>query len=230
MKLFQNEGWKSFWPNFLAVILGIVITFGAERLFTNYQKRQEAREVVRLFKTDVERHLKISEGLIEDYSEQMSSLRQCAAAYGKKELERVSVDTLRNALGFFFSVRNDIYSPVGMKILEVSGALGAVHEPEVVEAVSKIANLVSIFWQQQGKMAANITGAKQHLYENGGIDWDFRGASPHERLEYRFRCLMGDRLCAGLITRGSVPAYLLMFRDMNDSIRAELDLVRDAGY
>ena len=27
MKLFESEGWKSFWPNFLAVILGIVITF-----------------------------------------------------------------------------------------------------------------------------------------------------------------------------------------------------------
>ena len=68
MKLFKSEGWKSFWPNFLAVILGIVITFGGERLITNYQKRQDAREIVGLFKVDVERHLKISEGLLDDYT------------------------------------------------------------------------------------------------------------------------------------------------------------------
>ena len=41
---------------------------------------------------------------------------------------------------------------------------------------------------------------------------------------------MGDTLCAGLVTRGSIPAYLMMFRDMNDTICAELDIVRNAGY
>lgn len=230
MKLFESEGWKSFWPNFLAVILGIVITFGGERLITNYQKRQDAREIVGLFKTDVERHLRISEGLLDDYTAGMSALRKCAVAYAAKELAEIPEDTLRDALGMFFSVRGDIYSPVGMKILEVSGALGAVHEPEVVESVTKIGNVITTFWQQQDKMSANIVGAKQHLYESGRLDWRYTGASPREKLEYRFRCLMEDTLCAGLITRGSVPAYLMMFRDMNDNIRAELDIIRNAGY
>ena len=130
----------------------------------------------------------------------------------------------------FFSVRGDVYSPVGMKILEVSGALSAVHEPEVVESVTKIGNVITTFWRQQDKMVANVIGAKQHLYESGRLDWSYRGTSPHERLEYRFRRLMEDTLCAGLITRGSIPAYLMMFRDMNDNIRADLDIIRNAGY
>lgn len=113
MKLFKSEGWKSFWPNFLAVILGIVITFGGERLITNYQKRQDAREIVGLFKIDVERHLKISEGLLDDYTAGMSALRKCAVAYARKELAEIPEDTLRYALGMFFSVRGDVYSPVG---------------------------------------------------------------------------------------------------------------------
>lgn len=230
MKLFQNETWKSFWPNFLAVILGILITFGGERLVTDYQKRQDAREIVKLFKTDVERHLEISAGLIDDYTARVSALRQCAVAYDGKELGKVSADTLRYALGFFFSARGDIYSPVGMKILEVSGALGAVHEPEVVEAVTKIGNVITAFWRQHDRMTANIIGAKQHLYEGGRLDWRYRGTSQHDMLEYRFRCLMEDTLCAGLVTRGSVPAYLKLFRKMNENIRAELDIVLKAGY
>lgn len=113
MKLFKSEGWKSFWPNFLAVILGIVITFGGERLITNYQKRQDAREIVGLFKVDVERHLKISEGLLDDYTAGMSALRKCAVAYAGKELAEIPEDTLRYALGMFFSVRGDVYRPSG---------------------------------------------------------------------------------------------------------------------
>ena len=46
MKLFESEGWKSFRLNSLAVILGVVITFGGGRLITNCQKRQDAREIV----------------------------------------------------------------------------------------------------------------------------------------------------------------------------------------
>lgn len=107
MKLFESEGWKSFWPNFLAVILGIVITFGGERLITNCQKRQDAREIVGLFKIDVERHLKISEGLLDDYTAGMSALRQCAAASGRGELDKVHEDTLRCALNSFFSVHGN---------------------------------------------------------------------------------------------------------------------------
>ena len=49
MKLFESEGWKSFRLNSLAVILGVVITFGGGRLITNCQKRQDAREIVGLF-------------------------------------------------------------------------------------------------------------------------------------------------------------------------------------
>ena len=41
---------------------------------------------------------------------------------------------------------------------------------------------------------------------------------------------MDDTLGSGFITRGSIPAYLMMFRDMNDNIRAELDIIRNAGY
>lgn len=230
MELFKSEGWKSFWPNFLAVILGIVITFGGERLISNYQKQQDAREIVGLFKTDVRRHLAISEELIADFTTEMGALRQCAAAHGRKELDKVPEDTLRCALGFFFSVRGDIYSPVGMKMLEVSGALGAVHEPEVVGSVSRISNIITAFWKQGDKMFGNISSAKQHLYESGRLDWRYKGASPRETLEYRFRCLMDDTLCSGLITRGSVPTYLRMFRDMNEDIRAELEDIRAAGY
>ena len=51
MKLFESEGWKSFRLNSLAVILGVVITFGGGRLITNCQKRQDAREIVGLFKS-----------------------------------------------------------------------------------------------------------------------------------------------------------------------------------
>lgn len=110
MKLFESEGWKSFWPNFLAVILGIVITFGGERLITNNQKRQDAREIVGLFKTDVERHLRISEGLLDDYTAGMSALRKCAVASGRGELDKVHEDTLRCALNSFFSVHGKIRS------------------------------------------------------------------------------------------------------------------------
>ena len=66
MKLFESEGWKSFRLNSLAVILGVVITFGGGRLITNCQKRQDAREIVGLFKSDVLRHLDMSEGVIAD--------------------------------------------------------------------------------------------------------------------------------------------------------------------
>lgn len=71
MKLFESEGWKSFRLNSLAVILGVVITFGGERLITNCQKRQDAREIVGLFKTDVLRHLDMSEGVIADFTTEM---------------------------------------------------------------------------------------------------------------------------------------------------------------
>ena len=110
MKLFKSEGWKSFWPNFLAVILGIVITFGGERLITNYQKRQDAREIVGLFKSDVLRHLDMSEGVIADFTTEMYAMRQCAAASGRGELDKVHEDTLRCALSLFFSVHGKIRS------------------------------------------------------------------------------------------------------------------------
>lgn len=71
MKLFESEGWKSFRLNSLAVILGVVITFGGGRLITNCQKRQDAREIVGLFKSDVLRHLDMSEGVIADFTTEM---------------------------------------------------------------------------------------------------------------------------------------------------------------
>lgn len=110
MKLFESEGWKSFWPNFLAVILGIVITFGGERLITNCQKRQDAREIVGLFKSDVLRHLDMSEGVIADFTTEMYALRKCAVASGRGELDKVHEDTLRCALNSFFSVHGKIRS------------------------------------------------------------------------------------------------------------------------
>ena len=98
MKLFESEGWKSFRLNSLAVILGVVITFGGGRLITNCQKRQDAREIVGLFKSDVLRHL------------DMYAMRQCAAASGRGELDKVHEDTLRCALSLFFSVHGKIRS------------------------------------------------------------------------------------------------------------------------
>ena len=83
MKLFESEGWKSFRLNSLAVILGVVITFGGGRLITNCQKRQDAREIVGLFKSDVLRHLDMSEGVIADFTTEMYAMRQCAAASGR---------------------------------------------------------------------------------------------------------------------------------------------------
>lgn len=104
MKLFESEGWKSFRLNSLAVILGVVITFGGGRLITNCQKRQDAREIVGLFKSDVLRHLDMSEGVIADFTTEMYAMRQCAAASGRGELDKVHEDTLRCALSLFFSV------------------------------------------------------------------------------------------------------------------------------
>ena len=74
MKLFESEGWKSFRLNSLAVILGVVITFGGGRLITNCQKRQDAREIVGLFKSDVLRHLDMSEGVIADFTTEMYAM------------------------------------------------------------------------------------------------------------------------------------------------------------
>lgn len=138
-------------------------------------------EIVGLFKVDVERHLKISEGLLDDYTAGMSALRKCAVAYAGKELAEIPEDTLRYALGMFFSVRGDVYSPVGMKILEVSGALSAVHEPEVVESVTKIGNVITTFWRQQDKMVANVIGANSTCTRAAGSTGSYRGTSPHER-------------------------------------------------
>lgn len=101
MKLFESEGWKSFRLNSLAVILGVVITFGGGRLITNCQKRQDAREIVGLFKSDVLRHLDMSEGVIADFTTEMYAMRQCAAASGRGELDKVHEDTLRCALSLF---------------------------------------------------------------------------------------------------------------------------------
>lgn len=109
MKLFESEGWKSFRLNSLAVILGVVITFGG-RLITNCQKRQDAREIVGLFKSDVLRHLDMSEGVIADFTTEMYAMRQCAAASGRGELDKVHEDTLRCALSLFFSVHGKIRS------------------------------------------------------------------------------------------------------------------------
>ena len=108
MKLFESEGWKSFRLNSLAVILGVVITFGGGRLITNCQKRQDAREIVGLFKSDVLRHLDMSEGVIADFTTEMYAMRQCAAASGRGELDKVHEDTLRCALSLFFSVHGKI--------------------------------------------------------------------------------------------------------------------------
>lgn len=229
MKLFKNEGWKSFWPIF-GRDPGYRLTFGGERLITNYQKRQDAGEIVGLFKIDVERHLKISEGLLDDYTAGMSALRKCAVAYAGKELAEIPEDTLRYALGMFFSVRGDVYSLVGMKILEVSGALSAVHEPEVVESVTKIGNVITTLLA-----AAGQDGSQCHRGETAPV----RERQARLELPGNFAARKagiplpppdGDTLCAGLITRGSIPAYLMMFRDMNDNIRAELDIIRNAGY
>ena len=110
MKLFESEGWKSFRLNSLAVILGVVITFGGGRLITNCQKRQDAREIVGLFKSDVRRDLDLSEGVIADFTTEMYAMRQCAAASGRGELDKVHEDTLRCALSLFFSVHGKIRS------------------------------------------------------------------------------------------------------------------------
>ena len=93
MKLFESEGWKSFRLNSLAVILGVVITFGGGRLITNCQKRQD-----------------VSEGVIADFTTEMYAMRQCAAASGRGELDKVHEDTLRCALSLFFSVHGKIRS------------------------------------------------------------------------------------------------------------------------
>ena len=90
MKLFESEGWKSFRLNSLAVILGVVITFGGGRLITNCQKRQDAREIVGLFKSDVLRHLDMSEGVIADFTTEMYAMRQCAAASGRGEVDKAA--------------------------------------------------------------------------------------------------------------------------------------------
>ena len=101
MKLFESEGWKSFRLNSLAVILGVVITFGGGRLIT---------KIVGLFKSDVLRHLDMSEGVIADFTTEMYAMRQCAAASGRGELDKVHEDTLRCALSLFFSVHGKIRS------------------------------------------------------------------------------------------------------------------------
>ncbi len=89
MKLFESEGWKSFRLNSLAVILGVVITLEAVPYLSNCRKRRMP-EIVGLFKSDVLRHLDMSEGVIADFTTEMYAMRQCAAASGRGELDKVS--------------------------------------------------------------------------------------------------------------------------------------------
>lgn len=52
----------------------------------------------------------MSEGVITDFTTEMYAMWQCAAASGRGELDKVYEDTLRCALGPFFSVRGQIRS------------------------------------------------------------------------------------------------------------------------
>ena len=141
MKLFESEGWKSFRLNSLAVILGVVITFGGGRLITNCQKRQDAREIVGLFKSDVLRHLDMSEGLLDDFTTGISACGNVPShTAGRGKLK-----TRFCALGLF--------SPcAGMhEDIRPSRCALSLFSSEVVESVTKIGNVLT-FWRQQDKM------------------------------------------------------------------------------
>ena len=46
MNLFETETWRAFFPNFIAVVASIVLTFGTDRAIQEYNHRQDIREVI----------------------------------------------------------------------------------------------------------------------------------------------------------------------------------------
>ena len=78
--------------------------------FTDCRFGGETVDAVGLFKSDVLRHLDMSEGVIADFTTEMYAMRQCAAASGRGELDKGHEDTLRCALSLVFSVHGKIRS------------------------------------------------------------------------------------------------------------------------
>ena len=52
MNLFETETWRAFFPNFIAVVASIVLTFGTDRAIQEYNHRQDIREVIAVLKAD----------------------------------------------------------------------------------------------------------------------------------------------------------------------------------
>ena len=76
MNLFETETWRAFFPNFIAVVASIVLTFGTDRAIQEYNHRQDIREVIAVLKADARESF-------EYYRETADNCRRICASTGQ---------------------------------------------------------------------------------------------------------------------------------------------------
>lgn len=136
MKWFESETWKAFYPNFLAVVAGIVLTFGTDRIIVNLQHRNDIRNAVSVLKTDTRDMLDFFRGTALDECRRMdTAVNSVLDANGT--YDTFPPQTLRAFLKLVMGRDEYASTSPAKDILKQSGVLQLM-EPDILSLIDDI--------------------------------------------------------------------------------------------
>jgi len=135
MNLFETETWRAFFPNFIAVVASIVLTFGTDRAIQEYNHRQDIREVIAVLKADARESF-------EYYRETADNCRRICASTDRIVRAGDRYDTLPpEMLGKFLTLllEKNVFTSTSASedILKQSGTMQYM-EPELLSVIDDI--------------------------------------------------------------------------------------------
>ncbi|WP_295940499.1 hypothetical protein [uncultured Alistipes sp.] len=233
MKFFKSEGWKAFWPNFLAVVLGIAITFGGERVISDSIDQAKARNVVSRVKESSRKKLANSEMILKDLEDKLQCVTRVFESYDGKRIDGVTADTLELFVGFFygFYARDAyMYDASIQDMVTSSECLRIIDDPEVVTCVTNTCALARARWEILQKIYDEQSRIYEHLREQINYRNMQRVETEEEYVEKMAHILLADDLCWSAIFDERFAYYINMARELDALTGTYLDRLEQAGF
>lgn len=231
MKKTKSDFWKAFLPNFLAVMVGIIITFGTERGITYIQTQRNVRQIISMMKEDLSEDLSQDREWIKKWLEINDCMSYVREQYDRKnDFSSVSLDTLGLCINTFVSPEVTVDNNSSVELFSNLGVMKDISNKQVTDDINALIGLQKIRGIIREKMRNEIDLAVQSLYESGSRQYMRELKTERAAYEAMARWVMENNTCYSMIFCNRIRTYVLGIASVNATMEEKLASIQKEGY
>ncbi len=231
MKNIKYNFWKAFLPNFLAVIVGIIITFGTERYITYVQTQRNVRQIVSMMEEDLSEDLQQDREWIKKWLKINDCMSYVREQYDRKnDFSSISLDTLGLCINTFISPEVTVDNNSSIELFSNLGVMKDINNKQVTDDINALIGLQKIRQIIREKMRNEIDLAVQSLYETGSRTYMHELETERSAYEAMARWVMENNTCYSMVFCNRIRTYVMGIATVNATMQEKLASIRKEGY